>query len=284
MGLSIYPKGDTNTEATKAISAYLEVRPGEHWLDGWTIPQVQFAIEVKNIDSGKVVSRSTTHDFSTSIRSSGWSEIVRCNGYEELKQHGWISAGDAVCFSIKVAGASLGYSKTRPENLDRLSQMWRDMRFADMRICGEEGCEDCPCHRACLATASPVFDTMLSSGMREGVEQRLVLRNASTSTVRFLLEYVYTGSLPAAALSDLQGLGELLQLADQYDVQGLLALCATSAVNIATPANILDLVKLLGAHRNHAKVNTCLLQVKKIAKTDDATFDELWQNLLPSSQ
>jgi len=284
LGLTVFPKGTSQTEAAKALSAFLHVCPGEDWLDGWSFPALKFSIEVKNIVSSRSKALSDTHDFSKQSFDRGWNEAVKCNGYQELKQSGWVFPDNTVRFTVAVSGASLsGQPKVRPKMPDTLPQIWKKRKFTDMVICTEDADAELQCHRACLATVSPVFDRMLASRMQEGVEQRIVLRNASSNAARFLMEYVYrvyTDSLPEAALSDFQVVRELMQLADQYDIKGLLSLCAKSVVESMAPTNFSDAIKLLGAYSGHPMVSTYLQQLKLAAKKDDATFERMWQGFL----
>ncbi|CAJ1366088.1 unnamed protein product [Effrenium voratum] len=73
---------------------------------------------------------------------------------------------------------SLGYEPNKRRRLDFGKDLWQDMKFTDMTMrAGDDG-RELPCHRAVLARSSAVFDCMLSAKMVEGIEQRIVIRNA----------------------------------------------------------------------------------------------------------
>eukprot|EP00415_Alexandrium_ostenfeldii_P000799 UN0799 len=287
-GLRIYPRGDRSTTAKKAVSAFISVRARDDWLDKWTIPQVQLTLEAKNVASEHSISLSFSQDFSSTNPDWGWNAIVECDGYRELKTAGWIFPDDTLRFTVQVLGRSLWDITWKREEEDMVDTMWKAMKFTDMCLCGgEEGAEqgvELPCHRAVLAASSPVFDRMLTSGMREGLEQRLVIRNASASTLRAFLKYIYMKKLPDIALADCKTLQGLIQLADQYDMQELFSVCANRLVEIARPANICDVIKVLGAFPDHPTGKSLLAKVRRRVKSDDTLFDVLWQQVLPADQ
>mmetsp|Transcript_34328 Transcript_34328/g.69381 ORF Transcript_34328/g.69381 Transcript_34328/m.69381 type:complete len:330 (-) Transcript_34328:145-1134(-) len=274
--LLVFPRGSKKSGG-KALSAFVEVCAGEDWVDGWVFPDVHYKIQVKNCSGvRKEVSKSDTVEFKADVGDRGWHELVKCKGYSDLKANGWIFPDDTVRFYVKVSGDSLFESQKRKrEETSHAALMWQDLDFTDLSICAEDGGTELPCHRAVLAVCSPVFKRMLRSEMREGAERRLVLRNASLATLRCLLEYLYTNSLPEAALSDLQSLRELLQLADQYEIKVLLNRCASSLVEIMSPANIRDVLASLKALTNNPEVEGHLQQAKKRARQDDAMFEAL---------
>uniref|UniRef100_A0A7S1RKA6 BTB domain-containing protein n=1 Tax=Alexandrium catenella TaxID=2925 RepID=A0A7S1RKA6_ALECA len=272
--LLVFPRGTQQT-GNKVMSAFVEVCARDDWLDGWEFTKVHYKIEVKNVDSKKDVSKSDSHDFKAEVSDRGWHDIVKCGGYADLKAHGWVFPDDTVRFHVRVSGGSLGDSKRKLEDTNHGPRMWRDMKFTDMCICAEEGGAELPCHRAVLAVSSPVFDRMMATDMKEGSERRLVLRNASIQTLRCLLEYLYTSSLPEAAVTDVRSLRELLRLADQYELRDLLRRCASCLVELMSPANIRDVLSVLKTYPDHPEVDKHLQQAKKKARRDDAMFDAL---------
>eukprot|EP00408_Alexandrium_pacificum_P015797 CAMPEP_0171183962 /NCGR_PEP_ID=MMETSP0790-20130122/15548_1 /TAXON_ID=2925 /ORGANISM="Alexandrium catenella, Strain OF101" /LENGTH=277 /DNA_ID=CAMNT_0011648953 /DNA_START=204 /DNA_END=1037 /DNA_ORIENTATION=+ len=267
------------------LSACLEVRPRDDWVTEWSFPSVQYTIEVKPADRQMgTIKRNKRSTFTPSVNNHGWNDLLNCSGYDEMKKQGWVFADDTVRFHITVEGTSLGQSQRKRPEADQYTQMWEEMRCSDMRVRAGDGGPELPCHRVVLSMRSPVFDRMLASDMKEGLERRLVLPKASSGTVRALLEYMYTRSIPEAAEFDLHSLQELFKLGDQYDLPELCAKCASSAAEILSPANAVDVLAFLGAHRGHPKVNEHFRGVKRKVQQDDTMFDALVLGYVEASQ
>ncbi|ELT90855.1 hypothetical protein CAPTEDRAFT_226967 [Capitella teleta] len=52
-----------------------------------------------------------------------------------------------------------------------------------------------PCHKVVLMAASPFFDTMFQSGLKEGAEQNIQLDFADSDIIKTLVEFFYTGDI-----------------------------------------------------------------------------------------
>ena len=89
-----------------------------------------------------------------------------------------------------------------------------------------------PCHRAILAAACPYFNAMFTSVMRESRESQITLFHEPTSTNAFehLLMYLYSGKLEYRF--DQAELFSLVHLADQYQLESLLALGAAALLSV----------------------------------------------------
>lgn len=115
-----------------------------------------------------------------------------------------------------------------------------DTRFTDCTIvCAGEAM---PCHRVVLANASPVFERMLTSEMREGVERRIEITDVEPSLVRTMLRVMYSAKVP-----DLQGdnakLVDLMVLADRYEFQALAVVCAELLLETVDMDNVVKTVQ-----------------------------------------
>uniref|UniRef100_X1ZKS3 BTB domain-containing protein n=2 Tax=Capitella teleta TaxID=283909 RepID=X1ZKS3_CAPTE len=56
-----------------------------------------------------------------------------------------------------------------------------------------------PCHKVVLMAASPFFDTMFQSGLKEGAEQNIKLDFADSDIIKILVEFFYTGDIELTA-------------------------------------------------------------------------------------
>mmetsp|Transcript_29654 Transcript_29654/g.44341 ORF Transcript_29654/g.44341 Transcript_29654/m.44341 type:complete len:158 (+) Transcript_29654:3-476(+) len=151
--------------------------------------------------------------------------------------------------------------------------MWQEMRFTDMLICSDQDSVRLPCHRAVLAASSEVFDRMLCSSMKEGVEKRLVLPNVPASSLKCFLEFIYTGSMPEESLEDLANIEEMLKLADQYNFSHLAKLCADSLVRLMQPATVSTVLRLLNRYSRLPPVGDRLSEAKVQLKTNPSLLD-----------
>ncbi|XP_035665890.1 kelch repeat and BTB domain-containing protein 12-like [Branchiostoma floridae] len=52
-----------------------------------------------------------------------------------------------------------------------------------------------PCHRAVLASCSPYFRSMFTSGYKEAKQEKITIKEVSKVTVATILDYAYTGRL-----------------------------------------------------------------------------------------
>ena len=76
------------------------------------------------------------------------------------------------------------------------------------------------CHKLILASRSPVFDRMLSSDMKEGEENQVILTDISPDTAKDMLSYIYTNNVKdlAKKARDLGPVAEKYELTDQDKV------------------------------------------------------------------
>ena len=103
--------------------------------------------------------------------------------------------------------------------------------------------EKVDCHRSVVASTSRVFRSMVESGFREGQEHKVCLKDVSHETVKQLVEYIYSGTLPREA-----NVRELVGLAHQFELDHLLAECVEVLVSDINRDNVVDVAHLLKLH------------------------------------
>jgi hypothetical protein len=94
-----------------------------------------------------------------------------------------------------------------------------------MVVCGGE---EFPCHRAILYARSTTFRRGVVSSMEEGTAHRWTIDNAEPAAVRDMIEYIYTGEMPAEGVKE-RAAG-LLDLATEYDLPRLGDVCKNSLI------------------------------------------------------
>ncbi len=109
--------------------------------------------------------------------------------------------------------AEEGEGATSSSSCALLSRSPPDMEVV---VRGEDGeaAATIPCHRVVLAARCPYFKRALLSGMREDIERRVDVHDASPQIFKTFLRFVYCGRLVLADAS-LDNFAELLMLADR---------------------------------------------------------------------
>jgi len=106
--------------------------------------------------------------------------------------------------------------------------------------------EEFQAHRAILAIHSPVFKAMFEHGMRENEEGVVEIDDSSPEIFRHFLEYMYTSQLTGVADDEV---GQLVVLADKYQVESLTVQCLRYLCNTLTTANVIDVFLLADKYR-----------------------------------
>merc|ERR1712012_601161 len=147
----------------------------------------------------------------------------------------WIGRGEGIAFSEKTlqnmtdsdnrlgivvdlvipAEVIASECESKRELLQDLSIFSRENAHSDLTI--ECKGERFSCHKALLAARSPVLSALLKSEMVEAATSTISIEDARPTSVRTLLDYLYTGQLPQSVDEE----GELLHLAVKYHLPAL---------------------------------------------------------------
>ncbi|WOL16617.1 BTB/POZ domain-containing protein [Canna indica] len=103
-----------------------------------------------------------------------------------------------------------------------------------------------PAHRALLAAKSEIFKTMLLSDDCKAAptEDTISLVELSHDELKYLLEFLYSGSLPAAAAEKQACAYSLLIASDKYDIPFLRKQCEKRILAALQPSNALDVLEV----------------------------------------
>merc|ERR1712178_596420 len=155
--------------------------------------------------------------------------------------------------------------------------MWRDMKYSDFVLVARGG-KELPCHKAVVAAASPVLESLLSSDMEEG-RQGFVNVDEAQESLRTLLQYMYLGKLPWDANHSL--LLTLMRLADYYQIQGLWKACESRLLPAVSKDNI---VEVLGVLKPYEHVNEAygefFNRLIAVVKNDDGLLSQVCRSVL----
>jgi len=156
-------------------------------------------------------------------------------------------------------------------DLDNESRLQRDLggllegnKFTDFKVrCGQE---EFPCHRGILASRSPTFAHIFA--MNPGADQ-LEIKDFLPAKVKQMLQFIYSQTVTGDA--DL----ELLKLANEFKIKGLIKLCGRNLARTLTPENALDLLDEAYKHPDGTLKNLrdsvldfCSENYRELKKTD----------------
>lgn len=140
-------------------------------------------------------------------------------------------------------------------------KLWKDKKFTDAEVvCAGERIS---IHRAQVCAASPVLDAAFTSMMKEGQTCVYTIKDSCPEAVKHMLEYMYTGSCEAAS-------AELLDLAIQYQVEGLAASTADTLAQHICVQNVRKVVLVLKRHQDHEYVKRALDKLVSSVLADES--------------
>lgn len=275
--LSLFPHGTNSTKFKgRYVSAFVEVLPLAEWIPGWEFADVQYEIslvdqrhplkwldresdeEWESDSESKTVTKRDTVTFSRQRFDRGWHDLIP---YNSLVADRHISETKGIIFRVSVKGDALGIQPKRssvgadcPGDLPK--RLYHDTCFTDMVVATSGGCE-CPCHRAVLGSASPVFERMLQSSFKEGKASRIVLTDVEEAELKALMDYIYKGSVTLVVDK-----AKMVELGDIYDLPTMAATYGGRMVEEMTADNVKRVMSVL---RKSGQA-TALQELYKIAK------------------
>mmetsp|Transcript_20234 Transcript_20234/g.56121 ORF Transcript_20234/g.56121 Transcript_20234/m.56121 type:complete len:215 (-) Transcript_20234:69-713(-) len=168
-------------------------------------------------------------------------------------------------------GLPAAHPLLRYDPVDHLRHMgqtlWEQRVFTDLAIVCKER-EVMRAHRSVMAAASPVLAAMLKTDMSEARERKIVFRETDPSTVKAMMQFIYTASLPKHVDSR-----AVLNLATMYGVQGLAAHCCHSLVNTLAAENVVESVRVLRACSDNEVARKAYHVVCEKVFADRSLFD-----------
>lgn len=243
--LRVYPRGTGHGDG-KAVSAFFELLPDVLWCQGsWRVRDVTYTLTAINWeDPQKTIVRSDTFSFDCVQSLRGWENMIPHTRHGDLKRAGWLTPAGELWLKATAEG---GFGRTQPleASLSGTKLLWATQKWTDMTVVAEDG-EPIPCHRAVLASASPVFDRMLSSQLLEARERHVRVGDVSSAVLHSFVAFMYTGSLPVGS-----EMVPLLRLADMYEVPRLSSTCISTLLKTRSGAAIaqtLQAIRLRSAH------------------------------------
>ncbi|ELT95379.1 hypothetical protein CAPTEDRAFT_99345 [Capitella teleta] len=135
-----------------------------------------------------------------------------------------------------------------------------------------------PCHKVVLMAASPFFETMFQSGLKEGAEQNIKLDFADSDTIKTLVKFMYTGDIKLTA----ENAKEIVAGSEFLCCKHLNAHCEEYLADTVDCLNCIDYYRLGKVFNLKLLIKTAFdfilfkfKEFKGIANFDKLTEDEL---------
>jgi len=172
----------------------------------------------------------------------------------------------------KCVNAQLEFdAKQHQSNL--LANMHEQMLFADCTVvCSDQILR---CHRAVLAGISPVFQSMLTTEMLEGQEQRIQIQDVEPAVLQALIAFAYTGVLPPSV----KDLTALLTLADRYQISNLVVACCGPILEHVSCADVALVIHALNPLAANPAVRVMLDDIAEKLQADQSLLHAVMEKL-----
>jgi len=164
---------------------------------------------------------------------------------------------DSICFVCEgntMAGggadaapsSSVFFDRARPSQLLHcISQLYVDGLFSDVTLC--VGTDEIRCHRNILATSSPFFMGMFQSELDESSWTKIPIKEMEASTLRLVLDYVYTGKVELTV----DTVQPVLSAANLFQMNQLRDGCASFMMRHVSVDNCVGVYFFACAHECH---------------------------------
>ncbi|GBN98788.1 TD and POZ domain-containing protein 2 [Araneus ventricosus] len=114
-------------------------------------------------------------------------------------------------------------------------------------------------HKTVLSFRSEYFRRMLATQMKEGIHNSVLITDVSYSTMKNLVEWIYTGSFNNRNEDDnFKEICNLYMAADKYQIMDLKSMCADQLRSSATVDNLIEILKLAARHNDDDLKNDAL--------------------------
>jgi hypothetical protein len=117
--------------------------------------------------------------------------------------------------------------------------MLRSESSTDLNIIVDD--HSIPVHKFILQLRSPVFRTMLSSGMMESTNNQIIISDFDYGVVKEFINFLYLDTYDPDVLT--KHAKSLLAIAHKYEVKGLIQLCENHLIGTLSVDTAVELMK-----------------------------------------
>ena len=250
--LRLYPGGTTYSSSTTTKAADLSnasIYCGVYIYSSHRV-RASYSVALKS-NKGSDIKRVEKCDLPGGY-GYGWSDFVSRNilssNTSSYKQN------DSVTFvcDITIIGAvqiSANIKNNIPMNIISpmthsyrrdIDQLMLDKSSTDLNIIVDD--HSVPAHKLILHLRSPVFRTMLSSGMMESANNQIIISDFDYRVVKVFINFLYLDTCDLEVLT--KHAKSLLAIAHKYDVKGLIQLCENHLIGTLTVDTAVELMKI----------------------------------------
>ena len=158
---------------------------------------------------------------------------------------------------------------------EHLGKVFSDKLFTDLKIQCEGQTFDC--HKAILASRSPVFLAMFEANMKEKETNTVAIDDFKAKVVAEMLNFIYTGNVSSQdTLSEIAA--ELLAAADKYQLDILKSICEEGLCSILKVTNCVEYLVLGNMYQTFKLKRMALSLV--VENVDSITETDVIKDLL----
>jgi hypothetical protein len=133
-------------------------------------------------------------------------------------------------------------------------------------------------HKLILCARSPVFKTMLSSGLAETTSNEIAITDFEPAVVRAFVGHLYFDNPNSGQGLLSEDTANLYKLAHRYEVKSLFVLCEKELINSLTVENAVDRLLLADLHSSILMKNIVIRFISQnsveILRSENSTFFE----------
>eukprot|EP00931_Biecheleriopsis_adriatica_P075586 TRINITY_DN49411_c0_g1_i1.p1 TRINITY_DN49411_c0_g1~~TRINITY_DN49411_c0_g1_i1.p1 ORF type:complete len:358 (+),score=82.70 TRINITY_DN49411_c0_g1_i1:64-1137(+) len=185
--------------------------------------------------------------------------------------------------NIRVQDKSVDPRVSQQDLVADFKQLWESGESSDVTL--EVAGESLHVHSLLLSARSPVFSTMLKSQMTEASTRVIRIEDFEAETMRYLCEFLYTGSISVGQpWENSEAASALVQAASKYQISSLVRWCSLKIAEkmvVETAADWLVLACQLGTEADVIKKKCLLVFSQNLA---DIQSTEGWQRLMANGR
>lgn len=259
--IRIYPEG-LDEKRKELVALFLSpVEAFQENLDTW------FSFSVLNEKKKELLKSETNYTFlKGSLLGYGFPEFCKRNHL----LNSMLSKGK-LRISCKIRTISSIKEEASPINLKNI---FNSEKFSDFTIITQNN--QFKVHKIFLATASPVFDSMLTVNMIENAENSVTILDIPSILIQEMLRFIYT-----AKVNNIKSIAaKLLPIAEKYQIEELKKLCEQELDKSLNDNNAWDLLILGDRYHGELLKKKALQYItkRKIKITNIEDFKQLTIN------
>jgi len=191
------------------------------------------------------IKRTKTNDFKYKARLQGWSTDFLSSYWT----YSYYNENDSVSFVCDITVFGSVENTTLPKSTPLIHSYRIDVdklllsdSSSDLNVMVDKS--SIPAHKFILQLRSPVFQTMLCSGMKESSSNQIITLDFDYEVVNEFIHFLYLDTCDPNVLTE--HANSLLAIAHKYEVKGLIEVCENHLIRALTVDTAVEMMKLGG--------------------------------------